>query len=338
MNETISRWCRSGGSGLQRILLLLCCLAPAAHAQTAVQAQDAVIEVAERKVSLPEFETAVRQAMRQKFYHGKVPEPQVIELQREVANQIVDRVLLLQEAQRRDIKPHAATIADAVAGFERRYGASSNWQQNRDKMLANVVPELEQRNMLEQLEKSVRDVAVPAPAEVQAFYEARPELFTEPEKLRLSVIQLTVDPSSTKLVWDKALEEAKAIHKRLLAGADFAELAKIHSGDASSAKGGDMGYLHRGMLSPELHDKLDGFKPGVVQEPIVTLHGVAIFRLDERVAPRLHSFDKVQGRASDLLRRERSDGAWKGLIARLRQDAKFSIREERFSEIAARLK
>jgi len=334
---------RSARLGITFLLAGICgALAPAVGAQnkggaSSPASAQPVVKVGALTVTMPEFETAVRQAMRKKYYHGKVPEAQVIALQHEVADQIVNQALLLAEAKRRGIKPREEKIKEAVSGFDERYGKSANWKENRERMLAQVVPELERRDVLEQLEHSVRDVPVPKDAEVLAFYESRKDLFTEPEKLRLSLILLKVDPSSTKVVWDKAKEEGQAIYKRLLAGADFGELARLHSGDESASRGGDMGYLHRGMLPEELQAKVDGFKVGVVQEPIVTLHGVAILRLDERVPPKLRDYKDVKERAAELLRRDRSNQAWQDLIAQLRKATPFTIQEERFAELASRL-
>jgi peptidylprolyl isomerase len=312
--------------------------AATAQQPAAAATAEAVVIVGSRTVGAPEFELAVREAMRQKFYHGKVPEAQVIELQQDVANQIVDRTLLLEEAARRGIKPDGEKLRAAVGEFDQRYGENANWKQNRGAMLARIVPELEQRNTLEQLERAVREVPTPSDAEVRAFYETQKELFTEPEKLRLSVILLKVDPAAPKVSWEKAEEEARAIRSRLMGGADFAELARLHSGDESGARGGDMGYLHRGMLPEGLQERIDGFKIGEIPEPIMTLRGVALFRLDEKVPPRLRTFDQVKGRATDLLRRSRGNDAWNGLIAGLRATAHYSIREDRFAEIAGRLK
>jgi len=334
---------RSARLGVFFLLAAACgFLAPGAGAQDGAAKNESaaakpIVTVGALAVSMPEFELAVRQAMRKKFYHGKVPEAQVVELQREVADQIVNQTLLLDEAKRRGIQPRAEKMKLAVSGFDERYGSSANWKENRERMLGQVVPELERRDVLGQLEQSVRDVPVPKEEEVAAFYDGRKDLFTEPEKLRLSLILLKVDPSSGKVVWDKAKEEGQAIHKRLLAGADFAELAKLHSGDESASRGGDMGYLHRGMLPEDLQVKVDSFKLGEIQEPMVTLHGVAILRVDERVPPKLRAYKDVRDRAADLLRRERGDRAWQDLIAKLRKNTPFTIQEERFAELAARL-
>jgi parvulin-like peptidyl-prolyl isomerase len=301
-------------------------------------APDAVVVVGGRSILLPEFEAEVRAAMRQKYYHGAVPEAQILALQRDVANRMIDETLLVEEAKRRGLTPRAEKLDQAVADFDRRYGDSPNWQQNRDKMLGQIRPELERRDLLEQIEQKVRDLPMPSDAEVKAYYEAKKELFTEPERTRISLILLKVDPSSPRLAWDKAMEEAQAIYKRLKAGADFAELARLHSGDESASRGGDMGYLHRGMLQEALQSKVDDFKVSEVQEPIMTLHGPAIIRVDDRVPAKLRSYEDVKARATELCRREHSDTAWKNLLASLRSRSDIRVREEMFGEISARLR
>ena len=64
---------------------------------------------------------------------------------------------------------------------------------------------------------------------------------------------------------------------------------------------------------------------GVVSEPITTLDGVALFRLDERVVPKLREFKDVEARARELLMRERQAQARKESMQRLRAAAKIEI-------------
>lgn len=301
-------------------------------------AQVAVITVGSRSILLPQFESEVRAAMRKKYYHGTVPEAQLLSLQREVADRMVEEILLLDEAKRRGLGPRAEKLRQATAEFDQRYGGSPNWQQNREEMLGRVRPELERRDLLEQMETVSHETAIPTDAEVKAFYNAKKELFTEPERTRLSLILLKVDPSAPRSAWDKASEEASAIHKRLKGGADFAELARLHSGDESAARGGDMGYLHRGMLHEALQVKVDDYKVGEVQEPVVTLYGPAIIRVDEKVPPKLRSYEDVKTRASELLRRERADAAGKSFLKTLRGRTDVRVRDDLFAEIGARLR
>lgn len=304
--------------------------APAA-AQTAQAATEPLFaEVNGRTISAREYESTVQNMARQKFYHGKPPEAQVQALRQEVADRLVERVLLLEEIGRRDLRADDQAIAATLAEYDQRYGNSAHWQQNRERMLPGLTAKLREQQLLQRIEAQVRDVPAGTPAEVRAYYDAHPELFTEPEKLRLSVILLKVDPSSPGSAWDKAMEEAAAIRKRILAGADFGELARLHSGDGTAAQDGDMGYLHRGMLPEGLHEQVDKIQPGQLSEPVRVLEGIALFRLADRKAANKRGFEEVAGRAAELLGRERSEQSWKGFLDGLRAAARIRIDTQRY--------
>jgi parvulin-like peptidyl-prolyl isomerase len=278
-----------------------------------------------KPVSLQEYEATFTAVMRQKFYHGKVPDGQMAVVREEVKEKLVQRVLLVEEADRRGVKPDEKSVAEQLTGYEARYATSPMWKQNRERLLPGLTKQLEEQSRLERLEREVRGTSDLSESEVQAFYAQHPELFTEPEKVRLSVILLGVDPTSPGAVWNQAREEAKKLHAQLVAGGDFAEAARLRSSGKYAEVGGDAGYLHRGMLPEALQQRIDSFEIGAVAEPMDILEGVAIFRLDERVAPRQREFADVAKRARDLAVRERQDAAWAEFLQRLTAKAEVKV-------------
>ena len=124
--------------------------------------------------------------------------------------------------------------------------------------------------------------------------------------------------------------EGAAIAKRLRGGADFSELARLHSGDGSAQKGGDMGYLHRGMLPDAAQVAVDKLKPRQISDAVALLEGVAVFRLDERKPAKLNPLPAVRERAEDLLERDLGDQSWKDFVAKLRRSAQVKIDESRY--------
>ena len=276
-------------------------------------------------ISISDYANAFNATLRQKFYHGKIPEGKMAEAREEVLDQMVMRILLADEAKQRGLSPDQKKVAAAVVGYEAQYAANPVWKQNRERLLPGLQEHLSGQNLLEQLEKSVRSVSELSAAEVKKFYDGHPELFTEPEKLHLSVILLTVDPSAPKAVWEQARAEAQTIHARLLRGADFAEAARLHSSGQEAAQGGDLGYVHRGMLPEALQQKIDDVKVGAIAEPITLLEGIAIFRLMDRRAAQRRAYADVAERATALARREHEDAAWSALQARLKSAADVKI-------------
>lgn len=280
-----------------------------------------------KAVTQAEFHSAYATFLRQKFYHGQVPQDQLEQARKDVSDKLIDRILFLEEAERRGIVADTAEVEKQIQGYDQRYVANPNWQKSRETMLPGLRQQLEQQSRLSRLEQAVRDVPAPDTDEVKAFYAAKPELFTEPEKIRLHSILLAVDPSSGQPVWDAAMQEAETIVKRIRGGADFAEQARLSSNDGSAEKGGDMGYLHRGLLPDALEAKIDTFKLGEVAEPIRLLQGIGVFRVVDRIPPKLQDFSRVAQRAADLLHRENKEKAWQDLVAKLRGGASIVIHE-----------
>lgn len=297
---------------------------PRSGAQASEAHSQTFARVNGRDVPTQEYEAAFTSLIRQKFYHGKVPEHELAAAREEVKRRLVQRIVLLEEAQRRGIEAEAGQIELTIADYDKRYAASLAWRDGRERLVPGLKAQLAEQSLVAQLEAQLRKVPEPTESETRAFYEASQELFTEPEKLRLSVILLTVDPSSPATTWEATRAEAQAIHKRLAAGADFAEAQRLHSG-AYTETNGDMGYLHRGMLPEPLQSRIDNYSLGKINEPVETLQGMAIFRLDERVPPKKRDFADVAQRAQELLVRQRQDKAWKDLVDRLvaTADVKF---------------
>ena len=327
-------------SALVLIGLTLACGVRVASAQPAaasapVSAATTFATVGSTVITSADYQRAVAVAMRKKYYHAKPPEAELPKFLREVGDSVVNRVLLLAEARRRGIVPDQEHIRKTIAGYDAQYKDSANWKANRDMMLANVVPQLESESLLERLEKLVRNVPEPGEAVARAYYDAHKELFVEPEQVKLSVILLKVDPSSPQSVWNAARDEGRMLFRKLQDGADFAQLARLHSGDRSSAAGGQMDYTHRGMLPEAVHAVIEKLQPGQTAEPVQLLEGVAILRLDGRKPAQQRSFEQVKARAADLWQRDEAEARWKKLVAELRQATPIRVDESQFTPARA---
>lgn len=294
---------------------------PAAHA-----AAGAVFAVVNgQEISTQEYDTALAGEVRRRFYHRRAPEEQLAALRREIADELVNRVLLLSEARRRDIRPRNAQVQARIEAFEQRVRDQPQWKSGREQMLALLKQGLEEQDMLAQLEAATRVAPTPSEEDLRAFYESRPDLFTQPERIRLWMILLKVDPSSPHSARDTAREQARQIAADLANGANFFALARKHSGDSSAKDGGDMGYRHRGTFSRDIETVIDKLAIGAISEPVGLLEGEALLRVSERVPARLKPLEEVRTNAVELWARARGETQWRELKARLRNGAQISI-------------
>lgn len=297
-----------------------------ARAAEAPPAKPAIFaRVGDTAITRQDYDNAFRLAVRDKFYHPNPPADKLAALQREVGNALVNSALLVQEAKRRGLKPDPIQVKKDVEAFDQRYANNRAWVQNRARLMPELTATMEKNSLLEQLRKQVRNVPEPDAKQLKAFYDSHRKLFTEPERVRVSLILLKVDPSAPHAAREKARKEAEAIIGRLHKGASFAAEAKAHSQDITASQGGDMGYQHQGMLGALAEKAIAKLKPGEVSTPVGLLEGIAIFRLDERRPAKLNSFAESRERAKALWRREQADLAWKGLIARLRKQTPIEM-------------
>jgi len=297
-------------------------LQPAAAADGA----DVFATVDGESITKQEFEREVYSAARQTYYHGSPPgEEEYIEFRKGVADRLIERQLLLEEAQRRKLEPDTAAIDARIAQYEARYGDTERWQSQGASMVAALRERFEQDSLLETLESEMRGVEAPDEAVLRTFYHDNPELFTEPAQNRIAVILLSVAPSAGAAAWQAAREDAKRIVDRLAEGTDFAELAGLHSSDATADKGGDMGYLHEGMLSPDAEAAVARLDVGGISEPVRVLEGIAIFKLVDRRPEELRSFTDVRDRAEELWVRQAGEARWQQLVSDLRAESEIYV-------------
>lgn len=80
---------------------------------------------------------------------------------------------------------------------------------------------------------------------------------------------------TNQLVSDaEAKQRLKKLRSRILAGEDFAKLARVHSDDkASGADGGSLGWVSPGKMVPEFTKEMDATKQGEISKPFRSRFG-----------------------------------------------------------------
>ncbi len=300
----------------------------------ATKAAPVFASVGKDVITWQEYRIELNNKARNRFFHGRPSNDELAAFQREVGNTMVDNVLLVQEARRRKLKPDNAAVNEDVQKYDQRYAGDPKWAEARKRVLPKITKELQNENLRKQLETRVRNIPPPTTKQLKDYFEAHPDKFTSPPQNKVSIILIRVDPSSTDEEWRKAMEEGEGLVKRLRAGEDFATMAHDYSGDITAEDGGDMGYLHTGML-PGLPEQTVGkLQPGETSDPVRLMEGVAIFRLTDRIQPPPLSFEASRHRAEELWLSEQSDLAWNTLKAKLRKQTPIRIDESRFLPLA----
>jgi parvulin-like peptidyl-prolyl isomerase len=116
------------------------------------------------------------------------------------------------------------------------------------------------------------------------------------------------------------------ILERARAGEDFAALAvEVSEDSATRVNGGDTGLFPRGTMVPAFEEAAFALQPGEVSDPVDTVFGVHILKLEERTEPRLLPLEQYREQLRDYVREEKMAAAVESRIEELRDAADVQV-------------
>lgn len=123
----------------------------------------------------------------------------------------------------------------------------------------------------------------------------------------------------------RRLEELR--ERIVTGGADFSALARLHSADASAARGGELGWVFPGDTVPEFERAMDALKPGEVSQPVKSPFGWHLIQVLERRTGSL-PVERQRLVARQALRERKSEEAYQEWLRQLRDRTYVEIRLE----------
>jgi parvulin-like peptidyl-prolyl isomerase len=161
--------------------------------------------------------------------------------------------------------------------------------------------------------------------EVHAFYRDNPDKFTIPEQIVARHVLLKLGPDATPEAKRAAREKLEGIRAEALSGADFAELARRYSEDASAAEGGDLGRFGRGRMVAPFEQAAFALQPGEISDIVETQFGLHLIRVDERIPAQVVAEEQARERIRGYLQGQKAREAVDKAIAELRSNAEVEI-------------
>ena len=183
-------------------------------------------------------------------------------------------------------------------------------------------------------------------ADVQAYYDDRPNDFQTPESVDIAYVELARDELAAAIEIDEdelrayyedaksrylqdeqrqarhilipfgddeaaAEQEAAALTARVQAGEPFEDLARQYSQDSSTAqRGGDLGLLLETQLPEGLGDAVFAMETGDVQGPVRSDFGFHVVRLDDVRPGGALPFDEVRNELANELSLDKAEASY----------------------------
>ena len=164
------------------------------------------------------------------------------------------------------------------------------------------------------------------PEEIKAYFEANKGEFTRPEGVTLAQILVATE--------EKKEEELPALRKRAEESlekargkdGDFAALAREYSDDATASRGGEIGFIEKGSMSPELEAVVAKLQKNDVSDIIETRFGYMILKLLDRSSGGEPQLSEVESRVHEKLYLQRVQPALRVYLTQLRTESFIQVK------------
>ncbi|MGH7313188.1 MAG: peptidylprolyl isomerase [Candidatus Rokuibacteriota bacterium] len=253
------------------------------------------------------------------------------ELSRQFLTRLIETRLQLQEADREKIVVDDSEVDEELAERMKRFGAKS-----KDEIEAMVK---EQGLSLDAVRKRVREtvrIAKVVRRKVTLRISVTEEeidryLADNRAKLETGLAyharHILITPAAdSDAAWEAARIRAEVIREQLSVGADFAELARQHSRDASAKAGGDLGTLKRGELAAEIEARILALEEGEDSTPYRSSLGYHLFRLDSKETLEGDALQRARQQVREILFRQKYESRLEAWLKEIKQRAIVEVR------------
>ena len=308
-------------------------LAPAliaAQVAAAETVERIVAKVNGQIITLSQLEQEVRTTL-ERLGPAPTPEEEQTRLEHirpETLDRMIDNLLVLQVAEERGLRVPARFFEEWKKNVMTEMKLTSDEEFERQVELQGTSVEAIRKNfeeslLLQEVRRMEVDskVSVSEP-EIGERYREHIAEYTEPAKIRLREIVVKFD--STNEVDQGA--KARRLLQEIRQGADFAEVARMHSESTSREAGGDLGFFDKGDLTDALATAAFALNPGEVSEVIRMPTAFYILRVEEKSEEKVKALEEVRSEVADAIFQEKMNSQLQKYIQQLRERAIVEVK------------
>ena len=264
-----------------------------------------------------DLEAEVDRLIPQMTFHRNVPPEKRKNYYGKALDELINRELQYKYAKAKDIKIEKEKIDAQLEKFKKRFKSEKEYQAalDKEKSTEEQVRARIEKELLAQAAYT-RNVTEPAkmsePA-LKEYYEKNAAKFKQPESAKLRIISTTDE------------KKAQDILAKIKQGDDFGELAYGLSEDSYRVKSGDVGYIHKGRMLPEIDAVGFKLKVGEVSDIIKAENNWFIIKVEDKKPEHQITFEETKAKLQKELEAERANELKKKWLDDLRAKAKIEI-------------
>jgi peptidyl-prolyl cis-trans isomerase C len=243
-------------------------------------------------------------------------------LKKALLDQLIDKKIILFEAQKMGITVPEDELDDAFTRLKKSYPRGGI-----DELLRNDAAVRQWKERLRQrlvIEKVINRVSQPVPAvdddAARTYYKKHRSDFIASDQVR--VRQIVV----------KSRQEAEDLLRRIKRGESFEELAKKHSISPEADQGGDLGFFGRGDM-PEEFDVVFSLQVGETSGIVQSPYGYHIFQVVAKRGEKESNFDEVKERIRKMIAQQEEEKVFQRWLKKARKKASITVNKRALEAI-----
>jgi peptidyl-prolyl cis-trans isomerase SurA len=195
------------------------------------------------------------------------------------------------------------------------------------KSLESVKKEIkDQLTRMRLLRREVQSKIIVSDEEIGDYYNKNRQDYEGKEAVRISKISLSLPDKANKATKAKVKNEANKIRKRIVAGEPFALIAAKYSQGPEASRGGDIGFVERGVIIPELESVAFSLPVGKLSEVIETNSGFHIIIVVDKRGAGLKPIDIVREEIKAKIEEEKLEKKYDEWITSIRKKSYIEIK------------
>lgn len=268
------------------------------------------------------------------IYRGEELQQKIKQMRQGAINDLIDRVLILQEFKKKEFNIPAYIIDDGINRIIRQdFGgdrmAFVKTLQAQGYTMARFREVQKDKTIVQAMRQAkTSDNIIVSPVKVREYYNKHSAAYTTPEQVKLRMIVLKEGASNGDAPADPSVSKkqmAAEIREKLAAGGEFDRLAQMYSEDSTSDMGGDWGWIERKTLNEDLAKVAFSLKPSEISPVIPIDNGYYILMVEARKPAVTKPLSEVQTEIVQSLVQEEKLKAQERWLKSLREKAYIRI-------------
>jgi peptidyl-prolyl cis-trans isomerase SurA len=266
-------------------------------------------------------------------YQGKDREAVIKQGKEAFLQRLIDNMLIEQEAKKIGavVVVKDEEVMDVIKGMlEKRKSTMDDFLKNlarEGKSLESVKGEI--RNQIVRmrlLRREVKAKIVVNDEEIGEYYNKNRQNYEGKEAVRVKQILLLFPPKANKAMRMKVKDQTNNLRKRIKNGEPFELLAVKYSQGPEAKQGGDVGFIERGVIIPEVESVAFSLPVGQVSAVIESSLGFHIIMVVDKRGAGLKPIAAVREEIKAKIEDEKLDKRYEEWITSIRKKSYIEIR------------